>query len=117
MPLRINAALEPWPTSEVVRLVKPDYARLPAAAYQYEPARLTARQAVFRATNLDEDSIAKLLVEATAARPIVTARPRSAHEALRIHALAIAHCKKYGGTWILDEALRVSTPFLSEAAD
>lgn len=101
--------------SEILELVK----RRVEINNAFAADQLTVDEALaqFRATNLDEDSIAKCLVEATAARPVVTARPRSAHEALRIHALAIAHCKKYGGTWILDEALRVSTPFLSESAD
>lgn len=47
MPLRIDASLEEWPGSPVVRVVKRDYVRLPASSYQDEPARLTPRQAVF----------------------------------------------------------------------
>lgn len=47
MPQRVDVELEEWSGSPVVRLVRPEYARLPATDYQDEPARLTARQAVF----------------------------------------------------------------------
>lgn len=47
MPQRIDVDLEDWTGSAVVRLVRSDYSRLPADAYQYEPAQLTPRQSVF----------------------------------------------------------------------
>lgn len=43
----VEVELEEWAGSPVIRVARSDYTRLPAAAYRYKPAQLTARQAVF----------------------------------------------------------------------